>query len=150
MALSSSQLNEVLAVATNYIHNEIPMLFTQANPLYELMLKRKKYVSGGNKIQMPISDATVASVGYINGVEADTINTNTNRTHTFGELDWKYFYSALTVTLDEYNKTHDSDEAIISLIEAKTENLKESIIDTLAADFYESGTAGNKQFSRCM
>jgi hypothetical protein len=147
MALTTSQLNQALAVSHNYINDEIPNLYIQANPLHDMMLKKAKFVSGGNAIQLPIRDTKVQSLGYISGTEADTLNTNTNRQITYGELDWKFFYAALTVTLEEYVKTHDSAEAIISLIELKTQNLADSIVDEFAADFYESGTSSNKQFN---
>jgi len=147
MTLSADQLNEALAVGGNHINKEMPILFTQAHPLYDLLLKRKEKVTGGDKIQMGIVDAKVQSTGFITGTASDTLNTNKNRNITHGELDWKYYYSALTLELDELNKCQDSKEAVINLISTKIEALEETVIDDLCTMFYESGTAKNKQFN---
>ena len=55
MALTSTQLNEVAAITTQHINDEVPDLFVQANALYTKMYERKQYVSGGTFIQMPIA-----------------------------------------------------------------------------------------------
>ena len=146
MALSATQLQEAFAVATQFIQKKIPDILTNANYLYTLMMKRKDKVSGGTKIQIPLNFAELDSQGFING-QFDTVSTNQNQQITYGELDWKFYYCALAITLKDITQTENTPTAIAGLIEAKTKAALSSMARFLTEAMHSTGTASNKQFN---
>lgn len=148
MALDSTQLNEVAAITTQHINDSIPDLFVAANGLYTKMYDRKKYVPGGTQIQMPVAGvAELGSQGFITGTAADNLNLNINQIVTYGTLNWKFFYYAVTFDLKELTITEDSPHAIKTLVETKVNFAKGSIARTLSAAMHGGATTDTNKFN---
>jgi len=144
MALTATQLQEVAAITTQHINDEIPDLFVAQNGLYTKMYGRKNKVSGGTFIQMPIAGvAELGSQGFITGTAADNLNLNINQIVTYGQLNWKFFYWALTFDLKELTITEGTSHAIKSLVKTKANFAKGSIARTLSAALYATDTGNN-------
>lgn len=135
---------DALAVATQDIQREIPDTLAKVNYLYSLMIKRLQKKGASTYIQMPISFADIESNGYING-STSTISNNVNQTLTQATLEWKYFYSNFSITLQDRTMTGDDKNSILSLVKAKKAGAKNSSIRKLSQTFFQSGTAGNLQ-----
>lgn len=141
MAFTADQLTEAIAVAHKHIRKDIASQLTTANYLYHCMTtKNKVYVSGGTKIQQPIEYAENQSKGFIDG-KFDPLDTNANQQITFAEWDWKYRYSNANITMDDLTKTHETPEAIASLLQSK----KRAAVGSAVREFSESlhGTGSN-------
>lgn len=148
MALDANQLQEVFALTTQHINDSVPDLFVRANALYSELLKRKNFVNGGTKIQLPIAGvAELGSQGFITGTSADSLNLNINQVLTYGELAWKFFFYAVTFDLKEITITEDSPHAIKNFAQTKINFAKSSMIRTLSTAMHASATADTNQFN---
>lgn len=148
MALSAAQMREAGAVATQYINEQVEDIFAQRNALYGRMVKRKKAVTEGKtEIQMPITYAENQSVGFIAGDGSDTISLNPNKTITFGTLQWKYFYSNISISLQDIVEGGDSKESVITLVQAKVSQAKNTMARNLSEAMYASATSNAKTFN---
>jgi hypothetical protein len=148
MALSATQLQEASAVAVQYIRKQVPDILSQLNPLYAQMVEeQKEYVSGGTKIQMAILYQENAAKGFIAGDGTDVVSINPNQVSTYGELNWKYYYSNVSITLDDLVKTQDTPLAIKGLLQLKTAHAKNSMVRDLSSSFYGSAATNIKAFN---
>jgi hypothetical protein len=139
-------IQDAAAVAVNAVQAEIPDLLAAKNYLYGLMLKRAKYVSGGDLIRMALNVLETPTNGFINGT-TDTVSINQAQNLTYGTLNWKYFYQNYTLSLDDMTKTGDTDKAIIDLVKAKAASSKNSAVRTLSAAMYGSGSSDTNVFN---
>lgn len=130
---------DVTAIATQLINEEIPDILAQENMLWNKLMKNKKYIDGGDYLQIPISVLENLSSGFIPGNGA-TISVNPNQTTTSGSLQWKYFYQNFSVSLDDYNKTQDSKQAIIDMFRLKRAQCLNSAVRSLSQAAYQTGT----------
>lgn len=146
MAFTSEQYQDAFAVATQHINKSIPDLMANKIFLLKKLYDNKVFKSGGTFIQFPVNHKELASKGFING-STDVISTNPNQMFTYGELNWKYYYHTVAITLDDLTKTQDSKEAIISLMMGKANAAKGSIARELAEIAYSTGTAANKRWN---
>jgi len=141
MTLSSSQLNQLNSLAHQQIESEIPDIFSRANYMFHLLMQQKKKIDGGTFIQIPVVRQELQSKGWITGTAADVLDLNPNPMFTYGTFNWKYYYHAITITLEDMTQTFDTKNAIKSLLEAKIQQSKGSITRDLTKSFF--GTAAN-------
>lgn len=146
MTFTADQLLDAQAVATQYIQENIPDVMTKANYAFNMFMNNKSYKSGGTKIQFPLNHKELESQGFINGT-TDVLSTNPQQTFTYGELEWKYFYDTVAVTLDDLTKTQDTPKAIVDLFMAKAQAALNSVARKLSTAVHTSGTAANKQWN---
>jgi len=143
MTLTLDQLDEAISVANKHIRKEIISQLETTNYLYNcLTTKGKTYISGGTKIQQPIIFKENESQGFIDG-KFDVINTNTNQQITYAIWPWKYYGRAVNITMDEIVKTHNTSEAVKSLLIAKKQAAVASSIRDLSRAMHGSGTDNN-------
>lgn len=142
MALSADQLNEAMAVANRLIRSEIPDQFSKANYFFHLMTKKPnlEFGSGGTQIQIPIQIAENQSKGWFDG-GFGAIDTNANQQLSHGVFDWKYYYSNISFTLDDFAKTDNTPLAIKSLITAKIEGAKQAASRDISSALHGDGSA---------
>jgi hypothetical protein len=142
MALSSDQLNEAMAVANRLIRDEIPNQFSKASYFMHLMTKKPnlEYGSGGTKIQIPVQIAENSSKGWFDG-GFGAIDTNANQQISFGEFDWKYYYSNVSFTVSDFAQTDNTPLAIKSLITAKIEGAKQAANRDISSSLHGDGSA---------
>jgi len=141
MALSADQLNEAMAVATRLIRDEIPDQFSKANYFMHLMTKKPnlEFGSGGTQIQIPVQIAENQSKGWFDG-GFGAIDTNANQQLSFGTFDWKYYYSNVSFTMEDFAKTDNTPLAIRSLITAKIEGAKQAATRDISSSLHSDGS----------
>lgn len=148
MSLTADQLVEIASLTTIHINDSFPDLLVRANALYQEMDKRKNYVPGGKEIQMPVFGLNeLASQGFIAGTAADSLNLNKNQVVTYGTLQWKFFYYAVTFDLKELTQTEDSPHAVKSFVQTKVGFAKNSMIRTLSEALHASGSVDLNKFN---
>ena len=138
MATHTYDLNEIFATTTKFIDDEMPTIFTNTTPLYKEIMKKKVYVDGGNRLTVPLNFNPTETMGYITGTSADLLNVNTQQNIIPAELDWKYFYSNFSVTLQDLNATADTKRAVVDLVVTKAENTIAAVREFWAKSFYGS------------
>ena len=139
MALTQTyNLDEIFAVTTKYIDDQVSEIFMNTTPLYNEIMKKKEYVDGGNRLTVALDFNPNQSIGYITGTAADVLNVNTQQNLIPAELPWKYLYSNFSITLQDMNTTADSKHAIVSLVSQKAKNTLASVRQFLAKSFYAS------------
>ncbi len=142
----SFDLAEANAVVTQYIFKEIPDALAKANFIWrKLAMDNKQYVSGGREIQFPLKTLANNQLGFING-STDVIDVNISQQLVYGVLDWKYFYSNVSITLDDITKTNDTPLAIRSLMEAKKELGVTDAVRRLTQAIHGSSVTDPKSF----
>jgi hypothetical protein len=141
MATQTYNLDEIFAITTKYLDDQISEIFMNTTPLYNEIMKKKEYVDGGNRLTVALDFNPNQSINYITGTSADLLNVNTQQNLIPAELDWKYLYSNFSITLRDLNATADSKHAIVSLVSQKAKNTLGSVRQFLAKSFY--GSAAN-------
>lgn len=147
MVSKSYDLNEIFAVTTKYIDDNVQRVWELTTPLHKAIMKRKKYVDGGNRLTVALDFNPNQAIGFITGTSADLLNVNTQQNVIPAELDWKYLYSNFSVTLQDLNTTADSKHAIVSLVTMKAENTISSVRQFTAQAFYGSGANNPNAFN---
>lgn len=138
MTTRTYNLDEIFAVTTKYIDDNVQRVWEVTTPLHKEIMKKKRYVDGGNRLTVALDFNPNSSIGFISGTSADLLNVNTQQNLKPAELDWKYLYSNFSITLDDLNKTADSKHAIVSLVTMKAENTIASIRQFTSKAFYGS------------
>lgn len=133
--------DEIFAVTTKYLDEQIPEVFANTTPLLNEIMKNKKYVDGGNRLAVALNFKPMNNIEFISGTAADLIDISTQQNLMPAELDWKFLQTGFSVTLKDLNATSDSKHAIASLIDAKAKNSLASTKQFLQKSFY--GSAGN-------
>ena len=141
MVARSYNLDEIFAVTTKYIDDNVQRVWEVTTPLHKQIMKKKKYVDGGNRLTVALDFNPNNTIGFITGTSADLLNINTQQNLIPAELDWKYLNSNFSVTLQDLNTTADSKHAIVSLVTMKAENTIASVRQFTAKAFY--GSAAN-------
>ena len=100
----------------------------------------KYKVTGGTLIQFPIKLLANASSGAISGT-GGTINVNPSQQLVYGTLNWKYYYWTVNFTLDDYNKTFESEEAVLDFMEAKKDGALADYVRTQSTDLVGTSTS---------
>ena len=116
MVARSYNLDEIFAVTTKYIDDNVQRVWEVTTPLHKQIMKKKKYVDGGNRLTVALDFNPNNTIGFITGTSADLLNINTQQNLIPAELDWKYLNSNFSVTLQDLNTTADSKHAIVSLV----------------------------------
>ena len=147
MATKTYNLNEIFAVTTKFIDDNVQRIWEETTPMHKAIMKRKKYVDGGNRLTVALDFNPNQSIGFITGTSADLLNVNTQQNLIPAELDWKYLYSNFSVTLQDLNTTADSKHAIVSLVTMKAENTLSSIRQFVASALYGSGAVDPNAFN---
>lgn len=147
MATQTYNLDEIFAVTTKYIDDQVSEIFMNTTPLYNEIMKKKEYVDGGNRLTVALDFNPNSSIGYITGTAADLLNVNTQQNLIPAELDWKFLYSNFSITLRDLNATADSKHAIVSLVSQKAKNTLASVRQFLAKSFYASAANDPKAFN---
>jgi len=146
MALTTAQLQEAGAVAVQYINDAIPDLLQQMNPLYKKMYERKKHIpEGATYLQFPVAYADNQAQGAISGDGSEQISLNQNQMLTFAQLQWKYYYSNVSISEQDLVQGGDSKTAIKSLVKAKVAQGKNSFVRLMSADLFGSGLSNTKK-----
>jgi len=146
MALTTAQLQEAGAVAVQYINDSIPDLLQQLNALYKKMYERRKYVPGAaTYLQFPVAYAENQAQGAISGDGSDLISLNQNQMLTFAQLQWKYYYTNVSISVQDLTQGGDSDDEIKSLIKAKIAQGKNSFVRLMSADLFGSAATNAKK-----
>lgn len=135
------QYGEAFAVATRYILDKTPEVFTTVNPILTKIMENKEYVDGGYALSEAIQAIATESIETITGTAADLLDISTQQNLKNAQLDWKYIYSGFSITLDDITKTGSSKHAIASLMTKKAENALASTREFLARQMY--GSAAN-------
>ncbi len=146
MALTAAQLSDVSSVAEDYIEKGIPDTLGLANFGLHHLMQNKKYISGGDTVRYPILLKETESADFINGT-TDVTSTNPQQNFTHGNLNWKFYYCNVVVTLDDLTRAGDTEQAIVNLFTEKVNFAKNKITRDLSRAYHESGTAANKQFN---
>lgn len=142
----SINTNEVGSVVVQHILKEIPDALSKANYVWKLLAdKQSHYVSGGTNIQFPIKLIANASQGFISGGSA-AVNINQSQQLTYGALNWKFFYSNVSFSLEEFTKTQNAPEAIMDFIDAKKEMAKSDAVRALTEGIHNSSTTNALSF----
>lgn len=147
MATQTYNLDEIFAVTTKYIDDQVSEIFMNTTPLYNEIMKKKEYVDGGNRLTVALDFNPNQSIGYITGTSADVLNVNTQQNLIPAELPWKYMYSNFSITLQDLNTTADSKHAIVSLVSQKAKNTLASVRQFLAKSFYASAADDPNAFN---
>ena len=147
MLTRNYDLNEIFAVTTKYIDDNVQRVWELTTPLHTAIMKKKRYVDGGNRLTVALDFDKNNSIGFITGTSADLLNVNPQQNLKPAELDWKYLYSNFSVTLQDLNTTADSKHSIISLVTMKAENTIASIRQFLSTAFYGSAVDDPNAFN---
>ena len=147
MATQTYNLDEIFAVTTKYIDDQISEIFMNTTPLYNEIMKKKEYVDGGNRLTVALDFNPNQSIGYITGTAADLLNVNTQQNLIPAELPWEFLYSNFSITLADLNATADSKHAIVSLVSQKAKNTIASVRQFLAKSFYASAATDPLAFN---
>ena len=147
MALTVNQLLESFAITTQAIQSKVPDLFQQANGLYSKIYDRAKYQAGGEYIQIPVFFQENQAEGFIAGDATDALNLNVNQMNTWGQIDWKFFYTALSITLKQLTKTQDSPYAIKDLFKMKVRQAMSTMTRTLSEALHGTAVGAANKFN---
>lgn len=147
MATATYNLDEIFAVTTKFIDDQVSEIFMNTTPLYNEIMKKKEYVDGGNRLTVPLDFNPNQSIGFISGTAADLLNVNTQQNMISAELGWKYLYSNFSITLQDLNATADSKHAVVNLVSQKAKNTLGSVRQFLAKAFYASGASDPMAFN---
>ena len=147
MATQTYNLDEIFAVTTKYIDDQVSEIFMNTTPLYNEIMKKKQYVDGGNRLTVALDFNPNQSIGYITGTAADVLNVNPQQNLIPAELPWKFLYSNFSITLQDLNATADSKHAIVSLVSQKAKNTLASVRQFLAKSFYASAATDPLAFN---
>ena len=146
MSLSSTQLQEAIAVAHKLIADELASSFAKANYFYMVMARRPHLKKAdGTKIQIPVQLAANEAKGFFSG-EYDTIPTGANQQITFAEFDWKYFVSNSTFNLKDFSQGTGTN-AIKDLIKTKISLAKQDAVRDLSTALHTSSAADSNQIN---
>lgn len=137
---------DLSAIAVEYINDQIPDLLIKENGLWNSLMKRKKYVDGGNYFKMPLNYAPTASAQFYNGVNT-VFPVNTNQTLTSAQLQWKYFMSSFAITQQDVTVTESSKEAIIGLYQLKMAGAVNTAVQLLSERVWQSAILDTNQFN---
>ena len=147
MVTKNYNLDEIFATTTKFIDDNVQRVWEVTTPLHKQIMKKKKYVDGGNRLTVALDFNPNQAIGFISGTSADLLNVNTQQNAIPAELDWKYLYSNFSITLQDLNTTADSKHAVISLVTLKAENTIASIRQFVAQAFYASGADNPMAFN---
>ena len=147
MTTRSYNLDEIFAVTTKFIDDNVQRVWEVTTPLHKQIMKKKRYVDGGNRLTVALDFKPNNSIGFITGTSADVLNVNPQQNIIPAELDWKYLYSNFSVTLQDLNTTADSKHAIVSLVTMKAENTIASMRQFIASAFYASAADNPNAFN---
>lgn len=148
MALTQTyNLDEIFATTTKYIDDKITEAFGLTTPFMNEVMKRKKYVDGGNRLTFAIDAIPMNNIGFISGTAADLLDVSTQQNLVPAELDWKYLYTGYSVTLQDLNTTANSKHAIVSLVVEKAKNSLASTKQFLSKSLFASATNNPQAFN---
>lgn len=141
------QTNEVLAVVVQHIRKEMPDALAKANYLWSLLSnKQAEYVPGGALIQQPIKLIANASKGFISGGAAP-INVNITPQLQYMTFNWKFFYTNVSIALDEMTKTVDSPHAVLQYLESKKKGALSDSVRSMTSALHDTATTDVNQFN---
>ena len=141
------QLAEINSLVTQHIRAELPDALMKANFLWSVLAdKQAEYIPGGVNIQQPIKLIANSTKGFISGGAAP-INVNVAQQFQYMTFNWKYFYTNVSFTLEDFTQTADSPHAVMNFIEKKKEGAKADSIRTLTSALHGSATTDALQFN---
>ena len=133
--------NEIGALTVQHIIPEVPDALMKENAFLNYLFTDGKYkVTGGTNLQFPIKLIANSSSGSISGT-GGTINVNPSQQLVYGTLNWKYYYWTVNFTLDDYNRTFNSKEAVLSFMETKKEGALSDYVRTQSSDVLGTSTS---------
>ena len=140
----SVNVNEIISIAQNEMLEFGEQGFGEANALNNALSKKPnlKYIPGCLKFQQPLRLYPHTQRGFFNG-STDTIGNQIERQLDHAIFDIKYWYTSLSYSLEDFATTHQSREAIISLIEAKAKGAKIDNENFFNQAVFGSGTGTN-------
>ena len=139
--------NEIAATTVQHIMAELPDALMKANALWQKIANEQAmYVSGGTNIQFPVKLIPNAAQGFISGGAA-AVNVNPSQQNVYGTLNWKYFNSNVSFTLEDFTQTQDAKEAVLDFIEAKKNGGLMDAIRALTVALHGSATTDPQSFN---
>lgn len=146
---TTTAYNDILAVTTQeLIKQTIPDALAKSNALWFLMQgKRSESFSGGNgNFQFAVNLLENQSQGWIDG-STDVLNVNPSQNFVYGTLQYKKFYSTVSLTLNDVENTKGDANKIASLMVAKKASAASTFTRTVSEASWLSGTSGNMRFN---
>ena len=140
----SVNVNEIISLAQETMLEFGEKGFGKSNALNHMLSKKPnlKYVPGAREFQQPLRLYPHTNHGFFNGT-TDSIGNTIQRQFTHAVFPIKYWYTSLSFTLEDFATTHNSREAIVSLVNAKTEGAKIDNKNFFNAAVFGSGTGSN-------
>jgi len=134
-------VNETNSVSAQGFDKSLTQVCFESSPFFTRMKQLKKNkVKGGVDLRWTIR---YTQLDRADAVEArDQIIFGQKETRTAAVLDWKYYMVDAMISWDEITKNY-SKEAIISLIEDKTTELKEDMDERFSTDLWTANPNGH-------
>lgn len=141
------QVDEIAAVTTQHIVKTLPDALAKENYAAKLFFdENKEYVSGGTNIQVPIKLIANAGQGFISG-GASAINVNPSQQFQYMTFNWKFHYSNVSFTLEEFTKVLDAPENKVNFIKGKKDGALSDAIRDLTSGLHGSATSNPLSFN---
>lgn len=138
---------DALAVAHQEIMKRIPDTLAVTNPFFGKMKNRKEVLEGGTGvIQFPISVFDNPDQGWITGTN-DVIPTNLYQSTVYGQLNYKFFQSTASASLQDLEYTENSPNAVVSILKLKAGEALNTMVRTISQSLFQSGTTSNLQLN---
>jgi len=140
--------NDVISVSHQEFLPKIQDLLAVRNGLwYKLAQQKFKKGQGGNNIiQWALNVNENPAQGFIDGT-TDVLDTNLSTNLTYAQLNYKFFYSNSNYSFFDQILTDNSPNAIISMVQEKTAAAYNTMIRTLSAALFTSGTTANRSIN---
>ena len=142
--MSVNNIEEALSLAQKRMLDIGEKGFGKANALNYTLSKKPnlKYVPGTPAFQQPLRLDPHTNHGFFNG-STDTIGNSIERQFRHAEFPIKYWYSSLSYSLQDFATTHQTKEAIASLIAEKAAGARIDNENFFNAAVFASGTGTN-------
>lgn len=145
MALSfTQQLDTLYATTWKLRWDGIRDQVMLATPFFYLMDKkgRKKYQTGGSKIEIPLRYKKNETIHYISKGEA--VGLQSTEALTLAQYNWKYLTGHIIRYFVDWHQNRGKAK-IIDRVKADIDNLQESTMQSLDTDLFGDGTGDNSK-----
>lgn len=145
--------NELSSAITQFIINELPDGLVRSTAFLKYMFEDGlEYQDGGLNIQFPAKLLPNTTSGFINGT-TDLLSINPVQQNVFGTLNWKYYFTQVAFTLEDYTKTGGTTEQLQNFLAKKTANSLQDAYREISLSFHGTddtaidATANTKSFT---
>jgi hypothetical protein len=137
MALTYSQLS---AIAVNTIDKNLTDNVYSATPILKRFSDKKKVVSGGLQIQVPVISSTTGAGGSFSDLDALTVSRTDNMSAAV--YSWKQYYEPIRISRLDLAKC-SGDAAKLDLMASKIKIGEMNFAENLSTGFFGDGTGNS-------